>query len=157
MTEGFDDAVAKYLDFLKQCGWPQKITWVTPSDMLFTRSSRIYIRISAPESSIAAAQKEYAAGIASSLGVEFCTLCDLNSSSCCYVWFPRDREEAQRTMMPADGSLKMSALNDHSNIRSRGIRNWFVWELLKRRYEKNGALYGYPFGDASGLVVRVSS
>jgi hypothetical protein len=157
MKEGFDDAVAKYVDFLKQCGCPPRIIWVAPKDVLFTGSSLIYIRLSVPESNVAAARKEYEAGITSTLGVEFRSLCELNGATCCFVWFPRDREEAQRMMMPADGSLKMSAQSDHSHIRSKGIRNGLVWELLKRQHGKKGALYGYPFGDSSGLVVKVVS
>jgi hypothetical protein len=157
MKEGFDDAVAKYAEFLKQCGCPQRIIWVAPKDVLFTGSSLIYIKLSVPESNAAAARKEYEAGIASTLGVEFRTLCGLHGATCCFVWFPRDREEAQRMMLPADGGLKMSAKSDLANITSRGVRNWLVWELLKRRHGKKGVLYGYPFGESRGLAVKVGS
>jgi hypothetical protein len=157
MNQEFDDAVAKYVKFLRNCGCPQKVMWVAPKDVLFTGSSRIYIRMSDPEENEAAARKQYEAGIASTLGVEFHSLCELNGATCCYVWFPRDREEARRMMMPADGGLKMSALSDHSYLKSKGIQNWVVWGLLKRRHGKKGAFYGYPFGDSTGLVVKVGS
>jgi hypothetical protein len=131
MNQGFDDAVAQYVKFLENCGYPQKLMWVTRKDVLFTGSSRIYIRTSDPDGNAAAVRKEYEAGIASTLGVEFRTLCVLNDATCCYVWCPRDQNEAQRMMMPADGSLKMSSLSNHSKIKSKGVRNWLVWKGLK--------------------------
>ncbi len=131
MKQGFDDAVGNYVEFLGNCGCPQNLMWVTPKDVLFTGGSRIYIRTSDAEGNAAAARKEYEAGIASTLGVEFHTLCVLNDATCCYVWYPRDQNEAQRMMMPSDGSLKMSSLSNHSKIRSKGVRNWLVWKALK--------------------------
>jgi hypothetical protein len=140
MKEGFDAAVAKYAEFLKQGGCPQRIIWVGLRDVLFTGSSRIYIRMPVPELNAAAARKENEAGITSTLGVEFRTLSERNGATWCFVWFPRDREEARRMMMPADGSLKMSAQTDRSNVRSKGIGNWFVWERLKRLPREKGFL-----------------
>lgn len=156
MYQDFDAAVSDYTEFLKKCGCPSRIIWVTPEDVLFTRSGRIYIRHAA-EGRAAQARKQYEAGLESGLGVEFLMLCELNDSARCFVWFPRDRGEAERMMMPADGSLKMSALNNSSKRKGKGIRSRLAWEVLRRRYEKNGELYGYPFGNSRGFVARVSS
>ena len=110
----------------------------------------MYLRVSPPERSVAAARREYEAGIAGKLGVEFSTLCELNDAECSYVWFPRDQDEAERMMMPADGSLKMSALTG-PHTRGKGIYNSLVWRWLEVWFGKNSALCGYPFGDSPGL------
>src|SRR5689334_5192949 len=156
MEQTFDNAVAEYAEFMKKCGWPPRIIWVTPKDVLFTGSLRVYIRL-VKHGRDDEARQTYEAGRASRLGVEFCTLCELNGAACCFVWFPRNREEATRMMMTADGSLKMSALNDSSRGKGKSVRNRFVWKFLARRYGKNGDLYGYPFGKATGFVARVIS
>lgn len=157
MTQrNFDDAVSDYTEFLKKCGCPPRIIWVTAKDVLFTRSPHIYVKL-LKQSRAAEARREYEAGIASKLGAEFCMLCELNDASCCFAWFPRNRDEGQRMMMPEDGGLKMSALSAGSIRRAKGIRNKLVWEILRMRHGNNGNLYGYPFGDASGFVARVVS
>ena len=156
MPPDFHDAFSAYAEFLEKCGCPPRIIWVTPKDVLFTRSPRVYVRLAA-HGRLAEARKEYESVLVTKLGVEFRMLCELNGASVCFVWSPRDQKEATQMMMPQDGGLKMSALSAGSIRRAERIRNGLVWEFLRRRHGKNGNLYGYPFGEASGFVGRVVS
>lgn len=77
------------------------------------------------------ANARYDEGMRRGLGVLFRAICATKNEACCYVWIPKDREEAIGHLMPASGELKMSVVVGDSRIFAVPVRNQFYWKLLK--------------------------
>jgi hypothetical protein len=108
----FEDAVAKFQEFLKTNQYSGEITWVQPGDVLLTGKRQLYIRVSSQEARQKMARTTYEDGMPRRRGVLFRTICDLGSTTCSHVRAPASDEEAQRLLMPA--GLKLSVQTEQN-------------------------------------------
>ena len=135
----FDEAVIQFQSFLGNEGYSRQIVWITPCDILLTGKPMVYLRVSEPGQNLSVVQREYELGTAANLGVKLSSFCDFGKFSYCFVWHPRDKDEAQRALMPADGGLKLSVTNGSSRPIARRVSNRILWWLLKFKYRRENA------------------
>jgi len=136
MLETFEAAENRYRRFLSENGYAPKIIWVRSQNVVFPGRRYVYVKFPIPTENLAQARETYESGMAQKRGVLFSSLCELEEATCCFVWFPKDRDEAARYLMPADGSLKMSALIDLARVPGRVIRNSLAWRIVRLRHGK---------------------
>ncbi len=131
MSENFDEAVARFREFLGKVGLPEQIIWLSPADAVLTRRRVLYIKSLPPEIGLALAREKYDIGMAAKLGVLFAALCKLENATCCFVWFPSDADEARRSLMLSSGGLKMRAPTEKLRLRIKRVRNPIRWKILQ--------------------------
>ena len=136
----FAAAQARFQQFLAANNYPVNIIWVTPEDVLTTGKRLIYIRIPHPSASDENGLKSYDEGVAAGRGLLMSTICTMNSSTYCYIWFPKSAKEVPQGIWPHDASLKLSVKLKSSSPAVRRIRSRLLWILLKRWYRESQPL-----------------
>ena len=132
MNDGdFDAAVARFQQFLSANNYSEKIVWVTPENVLTTGKRFIYVRVPIPLSNEVKARRMYDQGLAGGRGLLMSTVCRMNASTYCYIWFPKSVEEVPQGIWPHDGSLKLSARDKSSSPAVSADREGALWSLLK--------------------------
>ena len=145
MHETFEAAMVKFRDFLLANNCSPEILWVSSKEVNFHPEHFVYVKFPVSAASLDLARESYELGMSQKRGVLFSTLCELTDATCCFVWFPKDREEAERYLMPADGSLKMSVRTESPRIRGKIVENSLRWKLLQMAYGKRAALFDPRF------------
>ena len=145
MPENFDDAVASFREFLRKTGFPEEIIWVSPTDAVLVPGRVLYIKSQPPEVGAALAREKYELGIARKLGVLFAALCKLGNATCCFVWFPSDVPEAQRSLMPKSGGLKLRVPREELRLSIKRVRNSIYWKALQTRHRDGSNLRDFLF------------
>ena len=142
----FAAAVAGFQEFLVKCGNSEKIAWLMPDDVLVSGERCVYVRSPVPIGNEASVRELYDEGMARGHGVLMSTICELESSTGCYVWYPRNEEECPQGIWPADGSLKMSV--ESTRMQGRTVRSRLLWAFLglrlRREQELKYLLWGCP-------------
>jgi hypothetical protein len=139
----FQQAVARFRDFLRTNNYSDDIIWVTADDVLLTGKRLAYIRIPFPADNLQKVGRTYDEGVAQGRGLLMSTLCRMYGSTCCYLWFPRAAGEVPQGVWPADGGLKLSARASVSTPICRPIRNRILWGFLKRWHYKRQDLKAF--------------
>ena len=100
MEENFDAALLRFRDFLKNNGFPPRVVWLTPADVLLTGSELIYVHW--PDQNIAqvAARSVFAQGLKRGNGVLLKGLFSKDSKTYSCIWIPKDRSEAEHALLP---------------------------------------------------------
>lgn len=132
----FEEAVRKFQQFLKANQYSPQIEWVQPDDVLLTGKRMFFVRKSSPSARERIARQTYEEGIPRGLGVLLGTICELQTSTCCFVWAPNTPEEAEGCLMPV--GLKMSAKTDR--IKGIQVRNFIWWAYLRILYSRKQTL-----------------
>ena len=97
----FGGAVARFQQFLKADNYNERIVWVMPEDILTTGKRYIYIRVPIPAANEAKARRMYEEGLAQGRGLLMSTVCRMNASTYCYIWFSEVcRRSAARDLAP---------------------------------------------------------
>ena len=142
-TSNFELQVARFQQFLRANQRSEKIVWIELGDLLLTGKRHLYARIPTSDSRELAARRAFEKGIEQGRGVLFKAVFEVQGSSLCYVWVPRNNDEASLALMPA--GVKLSILN--SNIPVTAIESPFLWLWLKIRFSgTQGAKENY-FGE----------
>jgi hypothetical protein len=150
----FGTAVARFQQFLKANNFSERIVWVMPEDVLTTGKRYIYVRVPIPAVNEVKARRLYEKGVTQGRGLLMSTVCKMNASTYCYIWFPKSAEEVPLGIWPHDGSLKLSAREKSSSPAGRPIGDGVLWTLLKFWHRKNQRLKDFLFSD-SGLATLV--
>ena len=108
------------------------MVWLMPEEPLVSGKRFLYVKCPVPENNEQKVRQIYAEGVARGYGLLMRTLCELDGSTCCCIWYPKNHEEKPQGIWPQDGSVKMSANNDR--IPGRVIGNQFLWKILAWRY-----------------------
>ena len=138
----FEQAVSRFEDFLRQNGYLTSLVWVEPADLLLPGRRAIYVKVPVPSKNLERARERFTSGMSEGLGVALGTICELPSTTCCYVWVPKDRAEQQEHLMGC--GLKLSAKT--ARIRGIPVTNPVHWQLLKLRHRKRAGLKQDLFG-----------
>jgi hypothetical protein len=104
----FGAAVARFQQFLRQNNCSDHILWLTPEDALLTGKRFIYFRTPVPTANKLRTRSAYDEGMALGRGLVMSTLCEMGSSTCCYLWYPKRKEEVPRGLWPRDRSVKLT-------------------------------------------------
>ena len=150
----FDAAVARFQQFLRANNYSGEILSVMPEDVLMTGRRFIYVRVPIPAINESKARRMYAEGVAEGRGLLMSTVCRMNESTYCNIWFPKSVEEVPQGIWPHDGTLKLSAKDKSSSPAGRPITLGVLWLLLKFWHRKNQRLKDFLFSH-SGLITLV--
>jgi hypothetical protein len=150
----FDAAVARFRAFLKLNSYSGNIVWVTPEDVLLTGKRFLYLRVPISADNETQMRRMYKQGVTQGRGLVMGTVCGMNRSTYCYLWFPKSVEEIPQGIWPTAGSLKLSATDKSSSRDGRPINNKMLWALLKLWHRKKQGLRDLLFSE-KGLIVEV--
>jgi hypothetical protein len=141
----FTDAVTQFQHFLSQNNYCDTIAWVMPADVLLTGKRYLYVRVPIPQGNERRACKLYDEGMAKGRGVLMSTICRMNRSTYCHVWFPKSDADVPAGIWPSDGGLKFSAISKSLQLAGRPVRDRGLWTLLNLWHWKNQELKNYLF------------
>src|SRR5437764_11445966 len=96
--ENFDDAVSQFLKFLRDANFAESVAWVFPEDVVLADGS-IYLKMPLAPENVEGARRKYREGLRQGLGIELGVVCKLGACACSLVYFPKDEDEAQRSLM----------------------------------------------------------
>jgi hypothetical protein len=150
----FGAAVARFQQFLRVNNYSGEILWVTPEDVLTTGKRFVYVRVPIPAVNEVKARRTYEEGVEEGRGLLMSTVCRMNASTYCCIWFPKSVQEVPQGIWPHDGSLKLSAKDKSSSPAARPIRGRILWILLKFWHRKKQPLKDFLFSE-TGLVTLV--
>jgi hypothetical protein len=133
LKEDFDHAVQRFRGFLTDQGFSSNVVWIEPSDVILTGGKRIFLYHSGGESASVAARKVFEQGVDSGNGVVLKGLFTKRDATYSFVWFPYDRSEAERAMVPPGVKLEVS-VSLPQNFKVILIRSRERWEELSKRH-----------------------
>jgi hypothetical protein len=133
-TLPFDKAIREFECFIAKQGLSTDLLWVFRED-ISSFKRRILIKEPLPEGNLNMAEALYKRGCAEKKGIRLEVLCLLGARPCCYVWVPRDRDEAERNLLLLSGFI-MSI--PEKLLSARGIRNPLAWAWYKWLDRKRG-------------------
>lgn len=141
----FGATVTRFQDFLGQNQYLKNILWLMPEDVILSRNRSVYVRVPIPDANEMKARKMYDDGVANGRGLLMTTVCEMERSTCCYVWYPRTPEEEPQGLWPHDGSVKLSVKMQTSRVRGKPVKSHLLWALLKLRNRRNRHLKEFWF------------
>jgi hypothetical protein len=141
----FGAAVVRFKKFLGQNNYSEHIVWLMPGDVLLSGKRFVYVRVPVPAINEMKARNIYDEGVAHGRGVLISTICEMQSSTCCYVWYPRRQEEVPQGIWPHDGSVKLSAKTETARMPGKPVKSSLTWALLKNRHRKHQGLKDFLF------------
>jgi hypothetical protein len=141
----FGAAVARFQRFLRQNNCSEHILWLTPDDASLTGKRFIYVRAPVKAVNEVKARSAYEEGMALGRGLLMSTLCEMGSSTCCYLWYPKRQEDVPKGLWPHDGSVKLSAKMKAARIPGKPVKSGVVWALLKYRHREHQNLKDFLF------------
>src|SRR5262249_48039194 len=121
----------RFSEFLKLNSHSGNIVWVTPDDVLLTGNRVLFVREPIPSDNENKIRQMYEEGVKQQRGLLMSTICRMNRSTYCYLWFPKSVHEIPQGIWPRDGSLKMSARIGESSLPARPIKNRVLWAFMK--------------------------
>jgi hypothetical protein len=130
----FDAAIAQFQDFLEHNGYPPKVVWVEPANIVLTGQRSIYVKVPVSPANLVRACDRFTRGISSKLGICFGTICEMSDSTFCYAWSPVDSREQQEHLMGP--TLKLSAKTGHSRVPGIPVAGGVSWLLLRLRHRR---------------------
>ena len=129
--ESFDQAVLRFKDFLAHRGFSPNVVWIEPSDVALTEDRRLFVYHTEQESAAIAARKAFDQGLDEGFGVVLKGLFPKKDATYCFVWFPRDRAEAEHEMVSPGVKLQV---NISDTFKAVIIRSRERWEALSQRH-----------------------
>jgi len=136
----FDGALERFRAFLKQNNYSENVVWVMPEDILPTGKRFLYVRVPIPAENEGRIRRMYDDGVAQGRGLVMGTVCRMNQSTYCYLWFPRSAEEMPQGIWSTSGDLKLSASEKSSSPAGRPISHGMLWMLLKLWHHRKQGL-----------------
>ena len=149
----FDAAVLRFSAFLKANNYSENIVWVMPEDVLLTGKRFLYVRVPISAENEGRIRRMYDEGMTQGKGLSMGTVCRMNQSTYCYLWFPKSEEEIPKGIWPTDGDLKLSAREKSSSLAGRPIRDRILWMLLKLWHHKKQHMRDFLFNE-KGLITE---
>ena len=125
--ESFAEWTKRLSDFLRGSGLPARVAWVDWGDVLISQG-RLYVRGFAKSSRPSTAETRFQRATDRGVGISLEAVCKVGDASCCFVYLPRDQDEAQRLMIPQTG-VKLSVPTLAAEART--IKNPIAWWYLK--------------------------
>ncbi len=141
----FGATVARFQKFLRQNKFPDNIVWLMPEDILLSGKLFVYVHVPIPDINEAKARTIYDKGVAHGRGLLISTICEMNGSTCCYVWYPRHQADEPQGGWPRDGSAKLSAKLETSRVLAKPVKSRLLWAFLKVQHRRKQNLKDFLF------------
>jgi hypothetical protein len=141
----FDGALARFRSFLKQNNYSENVVWVVPENILLAGKRFLYVRVPIPAENERRIRRIYDDGATPGRGLVMGTVCRMNQSTYCYLWFPRSAEEIPQGIWPKNGDLKLSVRESSSSPAGRPINHRTLWILLKLWHHRKQSLRDFLF------------
>ncbi len=130
----FAEAVAALSSFLRREGAPDDVIWIFREGVTSHRR-KYWVRLSDASEATRHAKALYDAGRRKGLGVALVALCQVGSSTACYVWVPEDEVDASYAMQTRSLRCKVPV----PLVTARRVTSALQWRLLRwvnrhRRY-----------------------
>ena len=122
----FTNATAEFSGFCARHGYPSKLLWVLPEEVLIWRG-RIFVLAANPEAQRLKAKSVFDSAISRNVGVVMDGIGKTAAVSICCLYTAKDDADAQNRMIPKVG-LKLSVANDPRPVVLVSRR--FPWRLL---------------------------
>jgi hypothetical protein len=91
------------------------------------------------------ARKMYDDGVAHGRGVLMSTICEMEASTCCYLWYPRQQEDVPQGIWPHDGSVKLSAQSEPARMPGKPVNSSLMWAFLRYGHRDQQNLKDFLF------------
>jgi hypothetical protein len=139
MTGDFTEWTGKFQRFLKREGFPTRLIWVFHEEVVFLKQC-MYVRRRHEAERNREAQEFFESGMTKGLGVSLEGYAISDDAIYCDIYVPKDKEEAQRHLMRADGGVKL-------RVCTKPLRAKSVSAPLLRVLAWFGERAGVPFQD----------
>jgi hypothetical protein len=130
----FRTTVARFQQLLGQNKYPESIAWLTPEDIVVTGRNFVYVRVPIPAANETNARGIYDEAVTHGRGLLLATICEMGTTTCCFVWYPRRAEEEPTGIWPQDGSAKLSAKTDNPRLTGKPVKSRLLWAFFKLRH-----------------------
>jgi hypothetical protein len=141
----FTAGVGRFQQFLRQNAYSDNVIWLLPDDVLPSGKRFIYVRVPIPATNEMKTRETYDEGVAAGRGLLMSTTCEMEDSTCCYVWYPRRQEDVPQGIWPHDGSMKLSAKIETSRFPGNPVKSRVLWTFLKLRHRGRQGLKDFLF------------
>jgi len=141
----FGAAIARFQKFLGHNKYPEHIVWLMPEDVLLSGERFVYVRVPVPATNELKARDIYNEGMAHGRGLLMSTVCEMQSSTCCSLWYPRRQEDVPQGIWPHDGSVKLSAKIETARMPGKPVTSSLTWAFLKYRHREQQDLKDFLF------------
>jgi len=107
-VQTFEEATNDFTRFAEQQGYPARLLWITPADIVFW-GGRYFVLLGDADTRRLQAKAKFETGIAHSVGIELEGKCKTDNWTICRVYVPEDDFDAQYRMIPEQGvKMKVS-------------------------------------------------
>ena len=98
----------RFQDLLTRQGFSPNVIWIEPSDVVLTGDNRIFVCHTEEASGAIAARNTFEQGLKQGNGVVLKGLFPSTDATYSFVWFPRDRADAEYEMVPPEVKLQVT-------------------------------------------------
>jgi hypothetical protein len=103
------------------------------------------VRVPIPDANETVARSTYEEGVSHGRGLLMSTICEMDASTCCYVWYPRRPEDEPQGVWPKDGSVKLTVKVDTSRVTGKPVKSRLLWAFFKLRHRRKQHLKDFLF------------
>src|SRR5579872_2159334 len=144
----FAEALDRFRTFLVGLGLNSDLRWIFREDVV-ERGRRTYIRCPLPND-LTTVETLYERGLRHGLGIHLSVFCILAGNPCCYVWLPKDEEDASYRML---SGLKLSGPPMSDRRKVIAVTSRIRWGWLKwREWSPPGASWADQIPCRDGLA-----
>lgn len=144
-NSNFDETVARFQKLLEREKYSTNIVWVTPENALVSGQRFIYLHLPSLKTNEMKARRIFEEGMANGRGLLISTLCELDDSTCCYLWYPKTQGEEPQGLWPKDGSAKLSVKIELGRVPGKLVKSRLLWAFLKSRLRGKQGLKDFAF------------
>lgn len=134
----FDVARSRFCDFVSANQRCDELRFVIAEEIVHL-TGQVYVRLHQRENT-ALVEEQYATGIERGFGVHVNVYCFVGNQALCYIWLPRDAQDADYRML---SGLKFSVPTEVERRPAIHVRSWFRWKwlcfLIRWRLRRNWA------------------
>jgi len=127
--ESFGECRKRLSQLIRDHGLPSCQIWVDWGDVIVNKGELFVLGLRNEDHS-AAAEARFLVAANKNAGVAVEVVCTVHDATCCFVYLPSDRNEAERLMIPQRGvKLSVPTVAPEAKL----IANQITWWLLKLR------------------------
>jgi hypothetical protein len=138
IDDSFDKVAEDFREFLRSQGYPHAILWIRPKDVIVSEKT-LHVRLSNLSNQVQV-KRAFDSAMGRGLGVLLAALCVTTGATCCYLWTPRDEDEAMRHLMPRKPKFSVPAASRNGIV----VTNPVKWFWLKWKYRKIQEFKNFP-------------
>ena len=127
--ESFGDCRRRLSQLIRDHGLPSREMWIDSEDVIVNKR-KLFVYNAKREDRTSSAEARFRFAVERDVGIALETICTVNDATCCFVYLPSDRDEADRLMIPRKG-VKLSVPTTPPEAKL--VTNPVVWWLLKLR------------------------